>query len=50
MNRDLPVADRQRVRRAALRLVRRDVPGFVAMLGTHRELMESTPAYRSVFG
>ncbi|WP_157252856.1 ABC transporter ATP-binding protein [Nonomuraea typhae] len=32
MNRDLPVADRQQVRRAALRLVRRDVPGFTATL------------------
>ncbi len=32
MNRDLPIADRQQVRRAALRLVRRDVPGFTATL------------------
>ncbi|MFF4993169.1 ABC transporter transmembrane domain-containing protein [Streptosporangium saharense] len=32
MSRDLPVADRRRVRRAALRLVRRDVPGFAVTL------------------
>ena len=32
MNRDLPIADRRQVRRAALRLVRRDVPGFTATL------------------
>ncbi|MER5418988.1 ABC transporter ATP-binding protein [Streptosporangium roseum] len=32
MNRDLPIADRQQVWRAALRLVRRDVPGFTATL------------------
>ncbi|MFI9559185.1 ABC transporter ATP-binding protein [Nonomuraea endophytica] len=32
MNRDLPVADRRQVRRAALRLVRRDVPGFTTTL------------------
>ncbi|MFI7106883.1 ABC transporter ATP-binding protein [Nonomuraea sp. NPDC050227] len=32
MTRDLPVADRRRVRQAALRLIRRDVPGFTATL------------------
>ncbi|MFI7618665.1 ABC transporter ATP-binding protein [Nonomuraea terrae] len=32
MNRDLPIADRRQVRRAALRLVRREVPGFIATL------------------
>ncbi|MFG1686007.1 ABC transporter ATP-binding protein [Nonomuraea sp. NPDC049269] len=32
MNRDLPIADRRQVRRAALRLVRHDVPGFTATL------------------
>ncbi|MFI6908391.1 ABC transporter ATP-binding protein [Nonomuraea sp. NPDC050394] len=32
MRRDLPIADRRQVRRAALRLVRRDVPGFTATL------------------
>ncbi|MFC4011137.1 ABC transporter ATP-binding protein [Nonomuraea purpurea] len=32
MNRDLPIADRRQVRRATLRLVRRDVPGFTATL------------------
>ncbi|MFI6316806.1 ABC transporter ATP-binding protein [Nonomuraea sp. NPDC050556] len=32
MSRDLPVADRRQVRRAALRLVRRDVPGFATTL------------------
>ena len=30
--RDLPVADRRHVRQAALRLIRRDVPGFTATL------------------
>ncbi|MFI7422385.1 ABC transporter ATP-binding protein [Nonomuraea sp. NPDC049684] len=32
MTRDLPVADRRRVRQAALRLIRRDLPGFTATL------------------
>ncbi|MEV4399442.1 ABC transporter ATP-binding protein [Nonomuraea sp. NPDC049607] len=32
MIRDLPVADRKHVRQAALRLIRRDVPGFTATL------------------
>ncbi|MFF4197125.1 ABC transporter ATP-binding protein [Nonomuraea sp. NPDC001831] len=32
MTRDLPVADRRRVRQAALRLIRRDVRGFAATL------------------
>lgn len=32
MNRDLPIADRRQVRQAALRLIRRDVPGFTTTL------------------